>query len=392
MKRMILFLATIPLCLVLTSGVEAQHQNKQSAPQRKASQSPQSTKQPTANQPDHKSTRSPSPPSQIKHSVSVQAVQFSSNGKTLATWGADKVMRLWDLQTGKLIQTLTELGDSVAFAGMWGAGAFRISPDARTLATWGANKEVKLWDLQTGKLKRTLAGHEFDVFAVAFSPDSKTMATADGQFYRASIQEKSGAVRLWDAETGELKWTQEGPTALVCSVAFSPDGKTLASGHVEIARVQPRVLLWDVQTGKTKQDQERPFVFSVVFSPDGKMLAGGSVGSASLSRFPEAAPFVQLWDAETLEIKQTLKDGSFNLWPGATTVAFSLDGRTLVSYGEAAIGLSGEKKEKIRIWDVQAGKVKQTLEEYGPIAFTPDLKTFASRSDDKTVVKLSHVE
>jgi WD40 repeat protein len=49
-------------------------------------------------------------------------------------------------------------------------------------------------------------------------------------------------------------------------------------------------------------------------------------------------------------------------------------------------------KEKLRIWDVQAGKFKQTLEENGPIAFTPDLKTFASRSDDKTVVKLSHVE
>src|SRR5207244_2880148 len=110
--------------------------------------------------------------------------------------------------------------------------------------------EIKLWEVASGQEKASLKGHTNGVFSVAFSPDGKTLASASGQ------QGQPGEVKRWEVETGQERAALEGHTGWVTAVAFSADGKTLASGEVEYDKQsQPlpgEIKLWDVATGQER--------------------------------------------------------------------------------------------------------------------------------------------
>ncbi|MBW4446485.1 MAG: CHAT domain-containing protein [Spirirestis rafaelensis WJT71-NPBG6] len=197
------------------------------------------------------------------------------------------------------------------------------------------------------KERNRLQGHSESVNSVAFSPDGKTLASGSSD----------KTIKLWDVATGSPKQTLTGHSEWVNSVAFSPDGKTLASGSGD-----KTIKLWDVATGKLSQTLtgDRNLVFSVAFSPDGKTLASGSEDKT-----------IKLWDVATGKLSQTLT-GHRNV---VISVAFSPDGKTLAS---------GSEDKTIKLWDVATGKLSQTLTGHS-VAFSPDGKALASGSEDKTI-------
>nr|WP_322680269.1 NB-ARC domain-containing protein [Nostoc sp. DedQUE03]MDZ7975690.1 NB-ARC domain-containing protein [Nostoc sp. DedQUE03] len=190
------------------------------------------------------------------------------------------------------------------------------------------------------------------ISSVAFSPNGKLLATGDAD----------GKTYLWQVEDGKLLFSCTGHSSWVKSVAFSPDGQTLASGSED-----QTVKLWDVHTGKclkTLQGHSN-WVRSVAFSPDGQTLASGSEDQT-----------VKLWDVHTGKCLTTLQGNTNRV----RTVAFSPDGQTLAS---------GSEKQTIKLWDIRNSKCLTTLQGHNnwvrSVAFSPDGEIFASGSEDQTV-------
>ncbi len=290
------------------------------------------------------------------------AVAFSPDGKTLAV-GGGPVVKLFDSQTGRLqlaledkqlIEEIKKLGgnseqlDKLAAAphAHGSVESVAFSPDGTLLATSGRHiieasgatpGHIKLWDAKTGELKRDLGEHFGAVRSVAFSPDGKIMASAGNHPPRWTA-----SVRSWDPQTGAIKSMFFIPRGDPWSVAFSPDGKLMAAGGIiheeEDDPTSGTLLVWNARTGARLISRPLPgVVASIAFSADGKTLATG-----------EYERGVTLWDPETLKPKGEIKpqtDLPRDL-TGTVCVAFSPSGNLL------AIGAENERHGFVTIWEI----------------------------------------
>jgi WD40 repeat protein len=335
------------------------------------------------------------------HSNGVKSVAYSPDGQTLASVD-DKTIKLWDIKTGNLLQNVTNR----SFMSFFTSVAY--SPDGQTVAIGSYDKTIKIWqvvasinkapiqqnpfkntkliklliaailgligtqiygyalygvfpinpisiiaNLSSGiSLEKTLTGHSSFVYSVAYSPDGQTLASGS----------RDNTIKLWDVKTGNLLQTLEGHSSFVYSVAYSPDGQTLASGSFD-----KTIKLWNVNTGKLLQTLtgHSSFVYSVAYSPDGQTLASGSRDRT-----------IKLWNVNTGKLLQTLTGHSDSVY----SVAYSPDGQTLAS---------GSRDKTIKLWNVNTGNLLQTLEGHSElvysVAYSPNGQTLASGSFDNTI-------
>lgn len=283
------------------------------------------------------------------HTNWVYCLAFAPDGKTLASAGWDRVIRLWNVVSGTELATLrghqSEIqcltyspnGDRLAAGSAMGDNPLRVwdlalgthailhghtnvvhgvgwSADGRLLASTGYDRTVRIWDISAGVERVSLKGHQRSIYGVAFTPDGERLVSIDS----------STATKLWDVETGKEHVSPPPPRRVAHCVAFSPDAKIAASGYGcrndDTGESTGEITVWDTATGAVLATLRghKHWVYALAFSPDDRLLASGGWDGG-----------LQLWDWY-LQRQVAAVEGHNDI---VLSLAFSPDGDCLASAG-----------------------------------------------------------
>ena len=289
-----------------------------------------------------------------RHERIIRSVTFSPDNNILAAGIDNGTIELWDVNTGE-VRILEGHNETIDVSVKMRVS---FSNDGSTLASTSKYSEVHLWDVVTGKLRKTLGEQSWGAESVSFSPDGNTMATYN----------HAGILHLWDVATYELLKTFENPPELIdhinsdANITFSPDGSTIVTLTYNTVSHKQALYLWDVSTSTLRDILRGPYfwVEYMSYSPDGNTL----VVTTDRGIF--------LWDVATGEIRDRLAGNVLN-----PHTAISPDGETLAT-GRL-------------LWDISTGTLRKDALLDSPevflsytgstgiknVSFSPDGKTLA---------------
>ena len=269
---------------------------------------------------------------------------FSPDSLMLAHGDYQRLVLVWDVRTGRVVQTIHETDDVAAVA---------FSPNGGALAV-STYKALKLWEPRTGRLIRDFPTANHGADAIAFSPNGRLLAAGT-----------LDQIMLWDTQTGTVRRTlREKSYRIGAPMTFSPDGRLLADGFP--AEGENGIKLWDVESGQIARDLAGSYpVRTLAYSSDGHVIAGWE------PRGRVQWGGVMVWDLQTGRASQV--PATNPSWP----LAFAPDGRIL-AVTEHQDGGSGDH---VRFWDVRADRWTATLsvppdprgyQQLDDLSFSPD--------------------
>ena len=277
----------------------------------------------------------------------ISAVVFVKDSRTLVSCSEYGTLRKWDVKTGKNTKAVANDYDTFS--------TFALSHDEKKLAALSEFSTPYLFDITVPASPKLIKRiHTRRVGNIAFSPDGKTIATEESDQIaylwdmNIDIPEHLKGLfteidtTLWGMKIDRPKLSFKGHTAQLACIAFSPDGNTFATGGFDNT-----LRLWDTTTGKAKIIKEHNgWVESLAFSPDGKTIASGSL-DATLRLWDvhtgAAKRVIRLSNTEPVEENQAIRE----LGKEIVDIAFSPDGKTIAA---------AASDPNIYLWDVETGE------------------------------------
>jgi WD40 repeat protein len=368
--------------------------------------------------------------SRLRHGGKVNVLLFSADGATLVSGSDDRTVCLWETATGKEKRRLTghegsitalaytDAGRTLVSTGrgrvrLWDAAngeprrapagqlalapPLAVSADGRLVAVPTAHRlgdcTIRLRDLADGRLLHELEGHQGIVRTLAFSPNSRLLASGS----------EDETVRLWDAGAGKLLHKLAGHDNGIRLVVFAPDGKTLASvGDDETVR------LWETDSGKQLQriKTQPGWGHAIAFASDGRLAIGSAGGTIQIFASGSERNLIQwrghprmtcavAWTPDGKTLASGGLDGRIRLWDPATGkevrpaaghqqaithIGWSADGKSLATAG---------RDDTLRVWEAASGKEVRHQKGIAArghlIALSPDGKMAAARRADGSI-------